>query len=54
MPRAFTFHWGSCRIMEEAAYTEPAIQPLEYEGHPGSYGIAFATTTMRDASNAVL
>ena len=44
-PRPFTFHWGGGQIIEEAAYTgtytEPAIQLLEYEGHPGSYGIRF-------------
>ena len=45
MPRPFSFHWGSGQIVEEASYTgrytEPAIQLLEYEGHPGSYGIRF-------------
>lgn len=45
VPREFTFHWGSGQIVEEAAYTgkytEPAIQLLEYEGSPGSYGIRF-------------
>jgi hypothetical protein len=45
VPRPFSFHWGGGQIVEEAAYTgehtEPAIQLLEYEGHPGSYGIRF-------------
>src|SRR5262245_58868494 len=45
VPRAFNFSWGSGQIVEEASftgqYTEPAIQLLEYEGHPGSYGIRF-------------
>jgi hypothetical protein len=45
VPRAFNFHWGSGQIIEEAAYvgeyTEPTIQLLEYEGHPGSYGVRF-------------
>ena len=45
VPRPFQFHWGGGQIIEEAAYTgehtEPAIQLLEYEGHPGSYGIRF-------------
>lgn len=45
VPRPFTFHWGGGQIVEEASYigehTEPAIQLLEYEGHPGSYGIRF-------------
>ena len=45
VPRPFEFHWGSGQIIEEASYvgryTEPAIQLLEYEGHPGSYGIRF-------------
>jgi hypothetical protein len=45
VPRPFSFHWGGGQIIEEAAYagryTEPAIQLLEYEGHPGSYGIRF-------------
>jgi hypothetical protein len=45
VPREFNFHWGSGQIIEEAAYigtyTEPAIQLLEYAGHPGSYGIRF-------------
>jgi hypothetical protein len=45
VPRPFAFHWGGGQIVEEAAYigrhTEPAIQLLEYEGHPGSYGIRF-------------
>jgi hypothetical protein len=45
VPREFRFHWGSGQIIEEASYlgehTEPAIQLLEYEGHPGSYGIRF-------------
>lgn len=45
VPRPFEFHWGRGQIIEEAAYhgkyTEPAIQLLEYEGHPGAYGIRF-------------
>jgi hypothetical protein len=45
VPRSFEFHWGSGQIIEEASYigrhTEPAIQLLEYEGYPGSYGIRF-------------
>jgi hypothetical protein len=45
VPRPFEFHWGGGQIIEEAAfigrYAEPAIQLLEYEGHPGSYGIRF-------------
>jgi hypothetical protein len=45
VPRSFQFHWGGGQIVEEAAYvgehTEPAIQLLEYDGHPGSYGIRF-------------
>ncbi len=45
VPRSFQFHWGGGEIIEEAAYTgahtEPAIQLLEYEGHPGAYGIRF-------------
>ena len=45
VPRPFNFHWGGGQIVEEAAYsgrhTEPAIQLLEYEDHPGSYGIRF-------------
>jgi hypothetical protein len=45
VPRSFEFHWGRGEIIEEASYvgryTEPAIQLLEYEGHPGSYGIRF-------------
>jgi hypothetical protein len=45
VPRPFKFHWGSGEIVEEACftgrYTEPAIQLLEYEGHPGAYGIRF-------------
>jgi hypothetical protein len=45
VPREFKFHWGGGQIIEEASYigehTEPAIQLLEYEGHPGSYGIRF-------------
>ena len=45
VPRPFEFHWGRGQIVEEASYvgqhTEPAIQLLEYEGHPGSYGIRF-------------
>ena len=45
VPRQFEFHWGRGQIIEEASYvgrhTEPAIQLLEYERHPGSYGIRF-------------
>ena len=45
VPREFKFHWGGGQIVEEAAYagryTEPAIQLLEYERAPGSYGIRF-------------
>lgn len=45
VPRPFTFSWGGGNIIEEASfvgkYTQPAIQLLEYEGHPGSYGIRF-------------
>jgi hypothetical protein len=45
VPRPFKFHWGTGEITEEASfmgpYTEPAIQLLEYEGHPGAYGIRF-------------
>ena len=45
VPRPFAFHWGAGNIIEEASftgtYTEPAIQLLEYEGHPGSYGLRF-------------
>lgn len=45
VPRPFKFHWGGGEIVEEATftgrYTEPAIQLLEYEGHPGAYGIRF-------------
>lgn len=45
VPREFNFHWGGGQIIEEAAfigrYTEPAIQLLEYESHPGSYGVRF-------------
>jgi hypothetical protein len=45
VPRPFEFHWGTGQIIEEASYvgqhTEPAIQLLEYDGHPGSYGIRF-------------
>jgi len=44
-PRPFSFHWGGGNIIEEAAfrgeYVEPAIQLLEYDGHPGSYGVRF-------------
>jgi hypothetical protein len=44
-PRPFAFHWGGGNIIEEAAftgeYTEPSIQLLEYEDHPGSYGVRF-------------
>jgi hypothetical protein len=45
VPREFKFHWGGGQIVEEASfsgqYTEPSIQLLEYEGHPGSYGVRF-------------
>ena len=45
LPRPFAFHWGGGNIIEEASftgkYTEPAIQLLEYEGHPGSFGLRF-------------
>ena len=47
LPRAFTYHWGSGQIVEEAAYTgqhhEPAIQLLEYdEGEAaGGWSIRF-------------
>lgn len=45
VPRPFAFHWGGGQIVEEASYigkhTEIAVQLLEYEGHPGSYGIRF-------------
>ncbi len=40
LPRAFSYHWGSGQIVEEAAYSgqhhEPAIQLLQYdEGEAG-------------------
>jgi hypothetical protein len=45
VPRPFKFHWGGGQIIEEACYsgrhTEPAIQLLEHEGHPGAHGIRF-------------
>ncbi|MDP9237200.1 MAG: hypothetical protein M3P30_07375 [Chloroflexota bacterium] len=45
VPRPFAFHWGAGNIIEEASFTgkhtEPAIQLLEYEGDPGSYGLRF-------------
>ncbi len=45
VPRPFAFHWGGGNIIEEASFrgehTEPSIQLLEYEGHPGSYGVRF-------------
>ncbi len=45
VPRPFNFHWGSGQIVEEATYagqySEPTVQLLEYEGHPGAYGIRF-------------
>jgi hypothetical protein len=45
VPRPFAFHWGGGEIIEEACfrgkYTEPAVQLLEYEGHPGSFGVRF-------------
>ena len=57
VPRQFEFHWGRGQIIEEASYvgrhTEPAIQLLEYERHPGSYGIRFSTTTTPGAFSAV-
>ena len=35
LPRPFSYHWGSGRVVEEASYSgrhhEPAIQLLEYE-----------------------
>jgi hypothetical protein len=44
-PRPFAFHWGGGNIIEEASFrgehTEPSIQLLEYESHPGSYGVRF-------------
>ncbi len=45
VPRPFTFHWGSGEIVEEASfvgeYVEPAIQLLQYDGHPGVYAVRF-------------
>lgn len=45
VPRPFAFHWGGGNIIEEASftgkYTEPAIQLLEYEERPGSFGLRF-------------
>jgi hypothetical protein len=47
LPRPFTMHWGSGRIVEEVAFAgehhEPCIQLLEYdEGEAtGSYSIRF-------------
>lgn len=47
LPRPFSYHWGSGRITEEAAYTgrhhQPAIQLLEYdEGEAaGSISVRF-------------
>jgi hypothetical protein len=44
-PRPFAFHWGSGNIVEEASfrgqYVEPCVQLLEYEDHPGSFGVRF-------------
>lgn len=56
VPRTFKFHWGGGEIIEEASYTgkytEPAIQLLECEGHPGAYGTASVTTATRAAFSA--
>ena len=45
VPRPFAFQWGGGQIVEEASFTgewvAPAIQLLEYEGHPGEYAIRF-------------
>ena len=45
VPRPFAFHWGGGNIIEEASFrgehTEPAVQLLAYEGHPGSYVVRF-------------
>lgn len=47
LPRPFSYHWGSGRIVEEASYAgrhhEPAIQLLEYdEGEAaGSWSLRF-------------
>ncbi len=47
LPRSFSYHWGSGRIVEESSYNgrhhEPAIQLLEYdEGEAaGSWSIRF-------------
>lgn len=47
LPRPFSYHWGSGRIVEEASYTgrhhEPVIQLLQYdEGEAaGSWSIRF-------------
>jgi hypothetical protein len=45
VPRPFAFNWGAGNIIEEASftgkYTEPAVQLLEYEGDPRSYGLRF-------------
>ena len=45
VPRPFAFQGGGGQIVEEASFTgewvEPAIQLLEYEGHPGEYAIRF-------------
>ena len=47
IPRAFSYHWGSGSVVEEAAYTgqhhEPAVQLLEYEEGEaaGSWAVRF-------------
>lgn len=45
VPRPFAFHWGGGNIIEEVSFrgehTEPSIQLLEYDEHPGSYGVRF-------------
>ncbi len=48
LPRPFTYHWGSGKIVEEASYVaqhhEPAIQLLEYDEdgeHAGMWSIRF-------------
>lgn len=47
LPRPFSYHWGSGRIVEEASYTgrhhEPAIQLLEYDDGEaaGSWSLRF-------------
>jgi hypothetical protein len=56
VPRPFAFHWGGGQIVEEASFvgehTEPAIQLLEYDGHPARTGSASVTTTTTAASSA--